>query len=376
MEIALVLVLIVVATVIFHWLSPWWLTEPASNWGEIDAMLIATLVITSFFFITINLFIAYCLWRFRHKSDDQRAAFQPENKKLEWALTLFTTVGISAMLAPGLWVYSDFVTVPKEASPIEVVGQQWQWSYRLPGKDGQLGKSDISLINAKNPLGLDSQDKHALDDILILNGPLMLPVHETVQVFLRSKDVLHDFYVPEFRVKMDLVPGLVSSFWFTPTRTGSFDVLCAELCGVGHYNMRSKITITSPDNYQSWLATQPTFQRLLNQQSRSLNQVEQGKELAQQQGCLACHSVDGSASVGPGWLNLYGKQEELTTGEVVQVDDDYLKRAITAPNTQIVTGFAAIMPAMPLDEKQLTAIIAYIKSLSDKSDIQQDKEVP
>jgi cytochrome c oxidase subunit 2 len=269
MAIALVLVLVAAGSVIFHFLSPWWWTPIASNWGYIDHTIIITFWITGVVFTAIVLFMAYCVFRFRHQTGT-RAAYEPENKRLEWWLTIVTAVGVAAMLAPGLVVWHQFVTVPEDAGEIEVVGQQWQWAFRLPGKDGKLGTSDAKDISADNPLGLNPNDPNGQDDVVIEAGEdLHLPMGKPVKVLLRAVDVLHSFYVPEFRAKMDLVPGMVSYVWFTPTRTGSFEILCAELCGVSHYNMRGKVVVDEEGAYQTWLQGQKTFAELSGQRQHA-----------------------------------------------------------------------------------------------------------
>ena len=261
MAIAIVLLLVAVGSVVFHLVSPWWWTPIASNWGYIDATLNITFLITGAVFVAVIGFMAYCVWRFRHKAG-QTALYEPENKKLEWWLTVATAVGVAAMLAPGLYVWHQFVTVPKEASEVEIVGRQWSWSYRLPGKDGKLGTSDPLNVSADNPLGLNPNDPNGKDDVIIESGDLHLQIGKPVKVLLRSIDVLHDFYVPEFRAKMDMIPGLVTFFWMTPTRTGTFDSLCAELCGVGHSQMRGSVVVAEAAAYQAWLEKQQTFAEL------------------------------------------------------------------------------------------------------------------
>jgi len=258
MGVALALLLVAIASVVFHLLSPWWWTPIASNWQYIDDTIIITFWITGAVFVAIVAFMAYCVVRFRH-TDGRRAAYQPENKKLEWWLSIGTAVGVGAMLAPGLFVWNQFVSVPADATEIEVMGQQWSWSYRLPGKDGRLGTTDVRNISADNPLGLNPNDPNGQDDVVITSGDLHLPIGKPVKVLLRSIDVLHDFYVPEFRAKMDMVPGSVTYFWFVPTRTGTFEVLCAELCGVAHAQMRSTVIVEEDSNYHAWLEQQQTF---------------------------------------------------------------------------------------------------------------------
>jgi cytochrome c oxidase subunit 2 len=270
--VALVLILVAVGTVAFHFLSPWWWTPIASNWGYVDDTIIITFWITGVVFIAIIAFMAYCVFRYRHQ-EGRRAAYEPENKKLEWWLTIGTTVGVAGMLTPGLFVWDQFVRVPENAAEVEVMGQQWQWSFRFPGEDGVLGTSDSRNISPENPFGLNPDDPNGQDDVLIESGELHLPLDRPVKVLLRSIDVLHDFYVPEFRAKMDMVPGVVTYFWFTPIRTGTFEILCFELCGTGHYGMRGYVVVEEEADYQAWLQEQPTFAELLAQAGNGTEDV-------------------------------------------------------------------------------------------------------
>ena len=245
----------------FHLLSPWWWTPIASNWDYIDTTITITFWITGIVFAAVILFMAYCVYKFRHR-EGLKAHYEPENKKLEGWLTLVTGLGVAALLAPGLMVWGQYISVPDEATEVEVFAQQWYWSYRLPGEDGQLGRSDARLVGPGNPLGLDPNDPNGRDDLIIEGDTLHLPVEKPVKMLLRSVDVLHNFYVPEFRAKMDMVPGMVTYFWFTPTRLGEFEVLCAELCGVGHGVMRGLVRIDSQQDYQAWLQGQLSFAQL------------------------------------------------------------------------------------------------------------------
>lgn len=367
MVFAIVLILIVVASVLFHVLSPWQATEAASNWGSIDAALLVTLLITGLFFIVVTLFMALAVIRFRHKAG-RRAAYQPENKKLENWLIGITTLGIIALLAPGLVVYYDFVRVPDDAHELEVVAQQWQWSYRFPGQDRTLGKSAISWVNASNPLGLDPEDPAGQDDVLIFGNEVHLPLDQPVKVLLRSKDVLHNFYVPQIRSKMDMVPGMVSYFWFTPTKLGSYEVLCAEYCGLAHYNMRGSLLVEERAAFERWLSSQPTFAQTLRSAAKPSREsvLQQGRQLAQNYGCLACHSLDGSASLGPSWKGLYGRHETLADGSRVRVDEAYLSESIRDPKAKLVRSYPPVMVPYTFNQDELAALLALIKSLGDE----------
>ena len=277
MAVAFALLLVAIASVLFHLFSPWWWTPLASNWQYIDDTITLTFWITGAVFTAIVAFMAYCVLRFRHK-EGRQAAYEPENKKLEWWLTIVTAIGVAAMLAPGLVVWHQFVTVPAGATEVEVVGQQWQWSYRLPGKDGRLGTTDARNVSSENPLGLNRDDPAGQDDIVIENDDLHLLIGKPVKVLLRSIDVLHDFYVPEFRAKMDMIPGSVTYYWFTPTRTGTFEVLCAELCGAAHAQMRSKVIVEEAKDYRAWLEKQKTFAELSGQRGVAKAAYKTGSE--------------------------------------------------------------------------------------------------
>ena len=261
---AIIIVIIIVASVAFHFWSPWWWTPVASNWGGMDDTIILTFWVTGAVFIAVCLFMAYCTWRYRYQKD-RKAEYKPEDKKLEFHLTWLTTLGVVVMLAPGLVVWHKYVNVPKEALNVEVVAYQWGWKYRLPGEDGILGKTDIKFVSSENPFGLNLDDPNGKDDLLVDDGDLHLQINKPVKFLLRSLDVLHNFYVPQFRGKMDMVPGLVTFYWLTPIRTGDFEVLCAEYCGTGHYAMRGRVFVDEEKKYNQWLAQQITFKQMLAQ---------------------------------------------------------------------------------------------------------------
>ncbi|GAB3629062.1 Alternative cytochrome c oxidase subunit 2 [Pandoraea terrae] len=366
MTIAIVLIVVVVAALLFHFWSPWWLTPLASNWRQMDDTLTITLVVTGVAFVVINLFLAWAIVRYRHRPG-HRAAYEPHNRKLEAWLIGITAVGVVAMLAPGLFVYAELIRPPANALVVEVVGQQWQWRFRFPGADGKLGTSDAAYFSADNPLGVNPKDPAAQDDIIIDAQEVHLPVGVPVKLLLRAKDVLHDFYVPPFRTRMNMVPGMVTQMWFTPTKTGRYEILCAQLCGVGHSNMRGVVVVDDRAAFAAWLAAQPTFGQLQAQHAGAATTdplAEKGKLLAQSRGCAGCHSVDGSPGVGPTWHGLYGKTETFQDGSTARVDDAYLAEFIRNPTARVPKGFAPMMPVMDLSDADLAALIAYIRTLA------------
>jgi cytochrome c oxidase subunit 2 len=341
------------------------LTPLASNWDQMDATLVITLWISVIVFVAIIVFIACAVIRFRYRPE-RRAAYEPENKKLEWWLIGLTSVGVVAMLVPGLYVWAKFVDIPKDALTFETVGQQWQWSFRFPGKDGKFGSVDATFISVENPFGLHSGNPFGQDDVLVQGNEVHLPLGRPVKVLLRAKDVVHDFYVPHFRVRMDAVPGMVSALWFTPTMTGRFELACSEYCGVGHHTMRGLVVVEEEAAFQAWLTTQPTFAQSMNKVAAGTGDglAARGRDLAQARGCLGCHSVDGSSSAGPTWKGLYGKTETLADGSTVVVDDDYLKKSISDPNAMIVKCYSPVMPPSNLSSEELDALMDYTRELS------------
>ena len=274
MFVAVIFAIIIIASIIFHFWSPWWWTPVASNWGNIDATIILSFWVTGAVFVGVCLFMAYCVWRYRYRPD-RRAEYEPENKKLEWRLTWLTSLGVAVLLAPGLLVWNQFVTVPKNAFNVEVVAYQWGWNYRLPGEDSILGKTDAKLVSYENPYGLNLNDPNGKDDIIVQDADLHLQIDQPVKINLRSLDVIHNFYVPQFRAKMDTLPGIVSYYWFTPTKTGKYEILCAEFCGTGHYAMRGTVLVDEKKDYNDWLAQQITFEQILAQE----NMIKEPKKL-------------------------------------------------------------------------------------------------
>ena len=278
MSVAIIIVMIIVASVAFHFWSPWWWTPVASNWGGMDDTIILTFWVTGAVFIAVCLFMAYCTWRYRYQKD-RKAEYKPEDKKLEKILTWATTLGVAALLAPGLIIWNQYVNVPKNAIEIDVMAWQWGWQYRLPGEDGKLGTTKVVNINDDNPFGINLDDPYGNDDVLIQSDKLNLKNNRPVKILLRSVDVLHNWYVPQFRAKMDAVPGVVTYYWFEPNKVGEYEVLCAEYCGVGHYGMRGRVEVQDEQNYEKWLDDQETFETFVAKQKKiEINETKLAKK--------------------------------------------------------------------------------------------------
>ena len=355
MAMAVVLVLLVVGSVAFHLLSPWYFTAIASNWSNIDHTISLTFWVTGFVFVVVNLFMAYCVLRYR-QGKVKSADYEPENKKLEGWLIGLTTVGVAAMLTPGLFAWAKFVEVPKDASAFEVVGRQWYFNYRFPGADGVLGTVDARFITDANPFGINPDDPRGKDDILVTSPVLHLPMGRPIKADLRSIDVLHDFTVPQFRSKMNMVPGLVTYFWFTPTLAGTYDVFCEQLCGIAHYAMRGKVIVEDESAFKAWLGTYPTFAQSM---ARVAGDVAAGEALYAV--CGACHGAQGEGNPALNAPKLSGQ------------GDWYLKRQLQlfksgargAHEKDVCGRMMAPMAATLPDDTAIDNVVAFIKTLPD-----------
>ena len=236
---------------------------------------------------------------------------------------------------------------------VEAVGQQWQWSFRLPGTDGKLGKTDTRFVSAENPFGIDPGDTAGQDDVLVVDNELHLPINKPVKVELRSKDVLHNFAVSEFRVKMDLVPGLVSYLWFTPTRTGRFEILCMELCGLAHYAMRGSVIVEDETSYQNWLGSKPTFAFT---QSQPKGDPEAGKPLYVT--CGGCHGQQGEGNAVMNAPKIAGQSAWYMKRQLQN-----FKKGIRGAHKDDVYGQQmAAMANLLIDDTAINNVVAYIQT--------------
>ncbi len=355
MPLAIVLIVLVVGSLVFHFLSPWTFTPIASHWDMIDTTVDITFVVTGIVFVLVNLFMAYAIIKYRYRPD-ARAKYEPENTKLEVWLTIITTVGVAAMLAPGLFVWASFVNVPEDATEIEAVGQQWSWTFRLPGKDGEFGTTDAKLFSIENPFGIVPDDPNGQDDVLVDDAIVHIPLGEPVQFWLRSKDVLHNFTVAQFRVKMDLVPGLTTYMWLEPTKIGEYEILCEELCGVAHFAMRGRVVVDEPADYQAWVDSQPTFAET---QTRAPGDPALGA--ASYAVCAACHGQQGEGLLALNAPKLSGQEPRYLKRQL----RNYKSGLRGAHDDDVYGRQMAPMAATLVNDAIIDNVIAYIGTLPD-----------
>jgi cytochrome c oxidase subunit 2 len=254
LALAIFLVLMTVITVYIFMAKIWWFPPPITNLGqEIDSQFMRTLLITGIVFVAAQFGLAIAVYRFRDHG--QKATYFEGNNTMEIVWTLATVVlfvGLG-LYARNAWAQVHFIGAAPGAIPIEVTAQQFAWNFRYAGADGKFGRTKPELVSAStgNPVGLDPTDPAAKDDVV--SPVAAVPVGREIELILRSQDVTHAFFVRELRLKQDAVPGMEIHIHFTADVPGDYELVCAELCGLGHYRMHSMLTVMSEDDYEKWL---------------------------------------------------------------------------------------------------------------------------
>ncbi len=246
----------------------WWMPEPITALGrEIDSTFNFTLIFTGIIFLLAQAALGYTVWRFGRKSEGP-ASDTHGNNRLELLWTVAAAAIFLGLTLYGytVWAETRFIDQRQQAGKqpenrivVEITGQQFVWNMRYAGADNEFGPTDISLIDdaAGNPVGVDRGAPAGKDDIMV--PEMRVPVNMDVEVLLKSKDVLHNFFVPELRIKLDTVPGLVGKLEFKPDKEGKYEIVCSELCGLGHYKMRSFLHVVSQEEYDAWIAEQASY---------------------------------------------------------------------------------------------------------------------
>jgi cytochrome c oxidase subunit 2 len=254
---AVVALILLLAVFVVAYGMQGWMPGLASRHGAgIDRMLVYLLVTTGSLVVAGHIVMGWLIWKFTaQRKVSFRMASPRAERNLSIALALLMTlVAEGGVLAIGMPAWSEYFATqpPSDAVTVEVVGEQFAWNVRYPGRDGRFGPTSTSLIDATNSIGLDRSHADGADDIVMVNE-IHLPVGRPARFVLKSKDVIHSFFLPHLRVKQDLVPGMVVPIWFVPTREGEYELACAELCGLAHYRMRGVLTVESPGAFAAWL---------------------------------------------------------------------------------------------------------------------------
>jgi len=254
---AVIIWLITLATVILFASKKWWLPSPISNHAAAyDRQFMITMVVVGVSFALAQIGFGWVVWKYRDTGDQSRATFSHGSNRLEVVWTVITAVVFVTLGVMGqrVWASLRLNDAPPGSYTVEVVAQQFQWNFRYPGKDNVFGRTDPSLIDdsALNFVGLDETDPNSKDDAV--TSTVAIPVNRPVELILRSKDVIHSFWVPPLRFKQDLVPGMAIRVHFTANRVGKYELACAELCGQLHYKMKSYMLVLPDDEFAALTA--------------------------------------------------------------------------------------------------------------------------
>jgi len=290
---------------------------------SVDYLYFFLTAITLFFTVLIFLTIFYFMIKYRRRSPDERPKAIEGSLPLEVLWTAIPTVLVAVVFVWSSTLYFRNSEAPKGSLEIFVTGKQWMWKAEHPE-----GQREINELH--------------------------VPLGRPVKLTMTSEDVIHDFFVPAFRVKKDVLPGRYTSLWFEPTQVGTFHLFCAQYCGAFHAGMIGAIIVQEPDAYASWLAG--------GAPGESIEQA--GAKVYQGSGCGTCHVDDGSG-LGPSLLGVFGHPVHLTTGETVTADDAYMRESILLPKAKVVLGYNPIMPSFQgqVTEEQLNNLVAYLRTL-------------
>jgi cytochrome c oxidase subunit II len=296
----------------------------ASSIAEgVDRLHFFLTALTLFFTFLIFGIIFYFMVKYRRRSEDEQPPETQENLGLELTWTLVPTLITVVIFVWSSSLYFRNSRAPSAATEIFVVGKQWMWHLQHPE-----GPREINELH--------------------------VPVDVPVKLTMTSEDVIHDFYIPAFRVKKDAVPGRYTSLWFQATKVGTYHLFCAQYCGTDHAEMIGWVYVMTPADYAAWLSGG----------ARSETMTQAGERIFNQLGCVTCHVSDGTGR-GPALVGLYGKPEKLRSGEMRVVDEALIRQAIVNPNSVILPNYPPIMPTFQgqINEEQVLQLIAYVKSL-------------
>ena len=270
------------------YLAPLNLPEPASDHGvEYEKMLKVTIIITGGMFLITQTILFWFAFKYQAK-DERKPFFYAHNNKLEVIWTTIPALTLMILIAIGLKNWMSMTDkAPQDALKVQIMGKQFNWIIRYPGPDGVFGKTNFRLINdANNILGLDWNDPASKDDIIVENGEMHIINEKPVQLIINARDVIHDVGLPHFRMKMDAVPGITTTMWFTPRKTTRemqaitknpdfvYEIACDQMCGKGHYSMRGTVIVESPADFKIWLAGQKSYWSIQNPPADATPEVQ------------------------------------------------------------------------------------------------------
>ena len=338
------------------------LPEAASNWAkDIDFLFWLITIICTFGFILVEFVLIYFVFKYRRKKGepDKITPNITHNKVLEIIWTIVPAVLMMVVFYYGVIYFIDMRTFPKQVYEIDITGRQWSWKFTYPNGVSGSTQSTCSKTEYKNQY--DCERYYATWK---QGQPMVLPINKKIKLRMTSVDVIHSFYVPAFRVKQDVVPGVISYLWFETTKKGVFDLFCTEYCGLDHSGMLGKVHVLSEDEFLLWLNKEQKKQESLQNVNLSTKEMIQlGADLFQKKACIACHALTGQRLVGPALNNLYGKTEKLDDGTTVKIEENYLRESILNPNAKIVEGYPrGGMAAQDVTPLEVNALVEFLKA--------------
>lgn len=301
--------------------------QPSStSAADVDRLFYFILAVCVVFFIIIVAAIVAFVVRYRSREGVLPEDSPSHSNLLEIIWSVIPAILVAVIFAWGFFGYVAAQQAPEGSYEIEVIAKKWSWSFVYP--NGHIDNN------------------------------LHVPVDRPIRLVMSSDDVIHSLFVPAFRIKRDLVPGRYSHTWFEATRTGEFILFCTEYCGTGHSLMNAKVVVHPEDEFNQWLEEAANF-------LDEVSPVEAGEILYNRRGCAQCHSIDGTAKSGPTFLGTYGTEQAMADGQVVTVDENYIRESILQPQAKVRAGYRPVMPTYQgqLDDKEISALIQYIKSL-------------
>jgi len=302
---------------------PFFPVEASNFAGNVDSLFTFILLTCLFFAVTVTLLVIFAAFKYKRKGVGEVGSTVEGNTPMEIGWTLLPLLLAIGMFAWGAVIYVNFRTPPKDTLDIYVIGKQWMWKLQQPN-----GRKEINELH--------------------------VPINRNIKLILGSEDVIHDFYVPAFRVKMDVVPGRYNTLWFQPTKIGKYHFFCSQYCGTNHAIMGGWVTVMDPAEYAAWLSDE----------GGDVNPVSAGEKLFTQLACATCHIANGTGRA-PSLNGVFAAKVLLADGSTVTADESYIRESILQPKAKIVAGYQPVMPTFQglVTEEQVQNLTAYIKSL-------------
>ncbi|NNF58782.1 MAG: cytochrome c oxidase subunit II [Rhodothermaceae bacterium] len=302
------------------WLPP----QSSTTAHEIDFVWNFILWSSTILTVGVAIGIVYLAWKYRRRSQADRPAPVKESPVLELTWSIIPTILVLIVFFLGFRAYVSTSIPPTDAYEVAVKGQSWFWTFEYP-------------------------------DGTVLQNELVVPAGQPIKLVMTSQDVLHSFFVPEFRIKHDVVPNRYSFVWFNAPEEGVYQVVCTEYCGLDHSNMGAEIRVVGRDEFYTFLQT--------GGGDVNLPPAELGAQLYTSRNCNTCHSIDGSPGTGPSWLGIWGEPRPGSESGVV--DDNYVRQSIVNPNAYIVEGYPGAMPAYDfLSDTEIRGLTAYMRQIN------------